>query len=499
MFIRGVNSFSLFLIWLKTIVAKMRFLFGVIALLAVLFSSCQKDEISHSSGDRLMFSRDTVLFDTVFTSVGSATTRFKVYNNGSHRIRIADIALAGASSSPYRINIDGEPGPRVTNVEIAAGDSIYVFVDVNVDPQGSDSPLSIEDSIVFSLNGNCQSVKLLSWGQDVVLLNKAEIHTQTFTANKPYLIYGYAYVPKGEILSVEPGARFYFHNSARFYVEGSLSANGTQENPISFEGDRLEEFYKTKAGQWGGIYFMPGSSGNMLNWTVVKNAITGVQVDTFKVANTPTLTILNSRVENMSAVGLLARGAIVRAANSLFANCGQATVALVYGGDYEFIHCTLANYWGNYYSRKYPQLWLNNYYITTIAGATTMVARDLERADFKNCIVYGSMSNEVWVDTSYSGVASPAQMKFTFENSVVRIPNSTPLAAHHFLNVTRDDPEFIDVQKFSYLLDTLSPAKDLGRVDYGALFPVDLKGDSRVLDNLPDAGAYERVEKKIRR
>jgi len=477
----------------------MRLGIGFVALLVVLFSACQKDEISHSSGDRLLFSRDTVLFDTVFTAVGSATARFKVYNSSNNRVVISDVVLAGSSNSSYRINVDGEPGPLVKNVEIAARDSIYVFINVNVDPQGSDSPLVVEDSIVFSLNGNRQSVKLLAWGQDVVVLNKAVVHTQTFTANKPYLVYDTVYVPKGNTLTLNPGVKLYFHNNARLFVGGTLLANGTKDDPISFQGDRLEDFYITKAGQWGGLYFLKGSSESLLNWAVVKNAITGIQVDTFEVAGTPTLTILNSRVENMSAVGLLARGAIVKAANSLFANCGQATVALVYGGNYEFVHCTLANYWGNYYSRKYPQLWLNNYYITTIAGSTTMVARDLERADFKNCIVYGSMSNEVWVDTSYYGVVSPATMNFKFENSIVKIPNSTPLAAHRYVAVVRDDPKFVDVQKFSYLLDTLSPAKDIGRLDYGLLYPIDLKGESRVLDNLPDAGAYERVEKVTRR
>lgn len=477
----------------------MRLGIGFVALLVVLFSACQKDEISHSSGDRLSFSRDTVLFDTVFTSVGSATARFKVYNPSNNRVVISDVVLAGSTISSYRINVDGEPGPLVKNVEIAARDSIYVFVDVNVDPQGSDSPLVVEDSIMFSLNGNRQSVKLLAWGQDVVVLNKAVVHTQTFTANKPYLVYDTVYIPNGNTLTIDPGVKMYFHNNARLFVGGSLHANGTKDDPISFQGDRLEDFYKTKAGQWGGLYFLKGSSENLLNWAVVKNAITGIQVDTFAVAGTPTLTILNSRVENMSAIGLLARGAIVNAANSLFANCGQATVALVYGGNYEFTHCTLANYWGNYYSRKYPQLWLNNYYIATIGGSTTMVARNLERADFKNCIVYGSMSNEVWVDTSYYAVVSLANMNFKFENSIVKIPNSTPLAAHRYVAVVRDDPKYVDIQKFSYLLDTLSPAKDIGRLDYGLLYPVDLKGESRVLDNLPDAGAFERVEKVVRR
>jgi len=478
----------------------MKFEIGIVALLVILFSACQKDELSHSSGDRLLFSRDTVMFDTVFSSVGSATTRFKVYNNSSHRVNISEVALSGGSLSPYRINVDGEPGPTIRNIEIAAGDSLYIFVDVIVDPQGSDSPLAVEDSIMFGLNGNLQSVKLLAWGQDVVLLNKAVIYTQTFTANKPYLFYDTVYVPKGHTLTLNPGVQLYFHNNARLFIGGSLLANGTQENPVSFQGDRLEDYYKTKAGQWGGIYFMPGSSGSLLNWAIVKNAVNGVQVDTFAVANTPTLTILNSRVENMSAVGLLARGAIVRAANSLFANCGQATVALVYGGNYEFVHCTLANYWGNFYSRKYPQLWLNNYYVyTPQGGSLTMVSRDLERADFLNCIVYGNLANEVWVDNSYYGTTSSALMEYKFENSIVKVPSGTTLTPLHYSNVLTTDPKFVDVQKFSYLLDTLSPARNIGRLDVGLLYPTDLKGDSRVEDNHPDAGTYERVEKTGRR
>ncbi|SDB84346.1 right-handed parallel beta-helix repeat-containing protein [Williamwhitmania taraxaci] len=477
----------------------MRFLFIAATFLFFFFLACQKDEISHSASDRLLFSRDTVMFDTVFTTVGSATARFKVYNKGSQRVNISDVTLSGGSFSSFRINIDGEPGPKIQNLEMAAGDSIYVFVNVTVDPQGSDSPLAIEDSILFNLNGNLQSIKLLAWGQDVVLLNTSVIATQVFTANKPYLIYGDVVVSAGANLTIEAGARFYFHNNSRLYVDGSLKANGTEENPISFQGDRLEDFYATKAGQWGGLYFRPGSYGNLLNWVNIKNAVNGVQVDTFAVANTPTLIIQNSRVENMSAIGLLARGAIVRASNCLFANCGQATVALVYGGNYEFVHCTLANYWGTYYSRKYPQLWLNNYYITTMGGASTMVARDLDRADFVNCIVYGSMSNEVWVDNSYYGTTSPSKMNYTFENSIVRIPSGTEFTLPHYSGVKREDPKFADIVKFSYLLDTLSPAKDFGRLDYGELYPVDLKGESRIADSHPDAGAFERIEKPSRR
>ncbi|HUX54412.1 MAG TPA: hypothetical protein VMV56_08375, partial [Williamwhitmania sp.] len=456
--------------------------------------SCQKEVISTNPSDRLSFSADTVVFDTVFSSIGSSTRNFMVYNRGNARIKISKVWLAGGSTSPYKINVDGEPGPAVNDIELASGDSIYVFVNVTVDPSNQDSPLAVEDSIMFNLNGNVEAVKLLSWGQDVVLLDGSIVTSQTFTAAKPYLIYNSALVPEGAVLTVDAGARFFFHNNSRLYVQGKMVVNGTFDNPVSFMGDRLEGFYQDKAGQWAGIYFTAGSSGNLMNWCDIKNAITGVQVDTFKVANEATLTITNTRVENMSAFGLLARGAIVNAGNCLFANCGQATVALTLGGNYEFNQCTMANYWGDYYSRKYPQLWLNNYYLYQPAGgAFTMVSRDIERADFYNCIVYGSMSNEVWVDTSNNGMISSAKMVYQFVNSVVKIPSGQTMPASRFINVLTDDPKFIDPQNFSYLLDTLSPAKDLGLLQYGLLFPMDLKGDSRIADGAPDAGAFERV------
>jgi len=41
----------------------------------------------------------------------------------------------------------------------------------------------------------------------------------------------------------------------------------------------------------------------------------------------------------------------------------------------------------------------------------------------------------------------------------------------------------------------LSIAKDKGRIEYANLFPLDLDGMSRLSDDGPDLGAYERIEK----
>ena len=36
----------------------------------------------------------------------------------------------GGAGSPYKINVDGTPGPELTNLELEANDSLYVFVQI---------------------------------------------------------------------------------------------------------------------------------------------------------------------------------------------------------------------------------------------------------------------------------------------------------------------------------------------------------------------------------
>jgi hypothetical protein len=149
-------------------------IFSFLIFSSLFFSACKKDELLTDSSAKLEFSVDSVLFDTVFTQVGSTTRSFRIYNKHDQPINISKIFLGGGSSSQYRINVDGTPtttsNPIIRDVEIMAGDSIFVFVQVTVDPTGSTSPLLIKDSVIFETNGNIQDVKLTAIGQDVYLV-----------------------------------------------------------------------------------------------------------------------------------------------------------------------------------------------------------------------------------------------------------------------------------------------------------------------------------------
>lgn len=464
--------------------------FGILA--------CERDNYSNSPSIKLSFSNDTVLFDTVFTTIGSSTRYLKVYNKSKYDVRISSVKLAGGSSSPYRINVDGMSGTTFEEVPLRSNDSLYVFVEVTVDPTSQNSPLLVADSIVFETNGNIQDVKLVAWGQDVHLFNAKTITSDTILrADKPYLIYDYLLVNPNASLTIEAGAKLHFHNLAQLIVTGTINVNGEPENPVVFEGDRLEDYYRDKAGQWTGLWLYAGSKNNSITWAEIKNSIYGLIVDTCVTSPAPTLTLSHTRIENSSYVGLLARGATIYADNCLFANSAKVSVALTMGGAYRFYHCTVANYWGDYMFREGPALLLNNYYTYQLVedGPTYVEPRDLTEASFYNSIIYGSISTEISIDNKVNGQAVDALMNYYFQDCILRVPTTYDLNDKtKYRNVIILDPKFKDPYNHIYALDTLSPAKDIANIDISNTYPIDLNNYNRLTDTKPDLGAFERVE-----
>jgi hypothetical protein len=459
----------------------------LILIITLAFVACEKDEYITSSDSKLVFSQDTILFDTIFTTIGSITKQFTVKNPYDKSINISSIKLAGNSDSPYRLNIDGFSGNILNNIEIRKKDSIYIFVEITVDPSGSNLPLIVQDSIVFSFNGTQQDVDLIAFGQDVHKYSNEIIGTETWISDKPYLIYDTLIVDFNNTLTIEPGAKIHFHKNSRLFVAGTIVANGTFESPIIFQGDRLEEDYDNVPGQWDGIYLISGSKDNIFNFTEIKNAIIGIQVDTLANMAKPTLQLTNSKIMNMSSVGIYAQGSTIYAYNNLIANCGQFAIALTIGGSYEFYHSTIANYW-RYSTRTTPSVLLNNYYID-INNITQV--RPIEKAIFSNCIIYGQKETELLIEK-----IDGTTLNYSFNNTLLQVGSDFTIEnPEAFTNVIFDtDPKFKDWENGDFGLDTLSVAKDIGDKDIGNLFPLDINQNNRTLDLGPDLGAFERIE-----
>ncbi len=466
---------------------KKSFLYIIFFASILIYISCEKEKINTSTDANLIFSQDTILFDTIFTTIGSSTQKFTVKNPYNDNININSIHLAGGDLSPFRLNIDGFSGNRLNNIELKGKDSLYIFVEITIDPNNNDLPLVVKDSIIFSFNEKQQDIDLIAWGQDVNLINGEIIGTQTWTNNKPYLIYNSALVDTNSILTIESGAILYFHKNSRLYVAGTLIADGTFDSPIIFQGDRLESFYEEIPGQWDGIWLMPGSKDNILNFTEIKNAIIGVRVDTIGNEINPTLLLSNSKITNMTSSGIYAQGSTIEAFNNLITNCGQFSIALTIGGSYEFYHCTIANYWG-YSTRTSPSILLNNYYIDI--SQNTQV-RPINKALFANCIIYGNRESEIVIDKHESGV-----LNFKFDHSLIKVDNDfSTTDANLFERVLVNlDPHFKEPYDGNFELDTLSIAKDYGKSSYGTLYPFDINMQNRNSDSGPDLGTFERIE-----
>ena len=65
------------------------------------FTSCmQDDEFSTSPDDGLVFSQDTIAFDTIISGQPTNTYTFQVYNPSTKALRISKVYLEGGSGSP---------------------------------------------------------------------------------------------------------------------------------------------------------------------------------------------------------------------------------------------------------------------------------------------------------------------------------------------------------------------------------------------------------------
>ncbi|RTY95151.1 hypothetical protein [Flavobacterium sp. GT3R68] len=507
-----------------------------IFLLGILLSmtSCRKDfEFEPSTGD-LEFSRDTVYLDTVFTNVGSSTYTLKVYNRSNKDINIPKIQLAKGNSSKYRITVDGMEGldednsgygdgKIFNNVELLAKDSLYIFIETTAEiTDANPTDFLYTDNIQFDLGSNLQKVELVTLIQDAVFLYPQKyvdpvtqavtyesltigadeiygfyldesdpVHGNelVMTNQKPYVIYGYAGVPSGKTLTIDPGARIHFHagsgiivaNGASIQVNGDISTTDALENEVIFEGDRLEPDFSDIPGQWGTIWLTSGSVNNQFNHATIKNAAIGLYIQDCPVS------IKNTQIYDCSNFGILAQTATITGENIVINSAGQAALACTLGGSYEFKHCTFNNNWPG--SNQLAVL-VDNFYLD---GNNQSVAFDLLQANFFNCIIYGSNQVEMLLKKN-----DTKQFNYLFNNCLVKF-SSTNLTAtgmydfdtdtvHYNAIYKNTNPLFEDINHNKLNIEADSPSAGKGNLIY--LVTTDVLGNPRT-SNPPDLGAYQ--------
>ena len=459
----------------------------------VLFLACQKEKMSTSSDTILYFSDNVITFDTLFTSIGSPTKNLRVTNTTNENIVISSVKLAGGDLNGFRLNVNGEASNETFNVQIAPKDSIFIFIEATLGKNGMSGPLITEDSIIFLVNNIEQKVRLKAWGQDFIMINSSKIKTTVWTKNHPYLVYNEAVVDSDQTLTMEAGTAVYFHKKGGLMVKGTLKVLGTFEEPVEFKGDRLEQAYSEIPDQWNGIILCSGSHNNVINYAKIKNANIGLQVGTIEHSGFASVELANTRIENMSWSGIWAMKSKILAYNCIISNVRYYNTALLLGGDYQFYHSTFANYYNNSTAgiRTTGTLLISNYLVDTKSGVRYV--GDLKSATFGNCIITGNRVNELQMALDSKGEAN-----YLFDRSLIQMADTFKIAEpDRFSGIIRNvNPRFKSPYTGNFELDTLSIAKDYGKGEYAKMYPVDLENASRINDDGPDLGAFERIEKK---
>lgn len=496
---------------------------------AVSLTSCRNDFDFESRTGGLEFSKDTVYLDTVFTDIGSSTYTLKVYNRSDKNISIPSLRLKEGTASKYRLMVDGIAGQVFENVEILAKDSMYIFVSVTAEvADANPTDFLYTDQILFGDGINQQKVELVTLIQDAYFIypgrvqnpdesytydelnlgvdgdgnpitirgrfleenhpnNGNELH---WNNSKPYVIYGYVAVPSNKTLVVDAGARIHFHAESGLIVanNASLNVEGTLQNQVIFEGDRLEPDFSDVPGQWGTIWLTQGSTNNQIKNLTIKNATVGILVSRNDGTPTPTLDLENTQIYNCSNVGILARTGNIEGRNVVINNCGQISFAGSYGGSYEFTHCTFANYWP---SPNQSAVLLSN----ENDGNTPTT---LSKANFNNCIIHTSSNFGIILEKTNQN------FNYKFDHSLIKFADFSNQFINNelydFSNInlfdtcliarssTNNNPDFKDARNNELIIGEDSAARGSADFTYST-GTSDILNQSR--SDPSDMGAYK--------
>ena len=146
---------------------------------------------------------------------------------------------------------------------------------------------------------------------------------------------------------------------------------------------------------------------------------------------------------------------------------------------------------------------IDNYYSleSDLDPATPdQVSFDLEKAEFHNCIIYGSNQIELRINKSDDATLNNWTPPL-FNQVLIKFNNTNNDFTTHedylFLNDAANikknqSPDFEDINRNKLRIGENSAAIDFGDPDISQLVPVDLAGQPRTtLPAIPDVGAYE--------
>jgi hypothetical protein len=129
---------------------------------------------------------------------------------------------------------------------------------------------------------------------------------------------------------------------------------------------------------------------------------------------------------------------------------------------------------------------MSNYYYYKDDLGDHYLPADLN-ASFTNCIVYGSLDNELDRDAR-----NESTFDYVFDHCVMKLADTVNIDNSHFINVLKnEDPRFVD---YSYEIDNYHLDSGSPCIDAGIFTDVLLDLDGKSRSGSPDIGCYEYVQ-----
>jgi hypothetical protein len=435
------------------------------AIMCLLMLSC-RENIKIDSTSKLLYSSDTVQFDTVFTDEGSRTYRLKVFNPAQNAINIDNIRLSGGSSTRYIASIGGLALEGSAQHLVRGGDSTFIFLQVNLLSTGTDTALLHQENLELEYNGRTDYIPLIAHGQDVKRYIGQSITSQTWSGRMPYYIKDSLHVQHGHKLTVEAGVTIYCAFGASIFIDGEISCMGQPGRPVIIRQSKMDTLEYPN--QWGSIVLRNAAGSYIFSNTHILRGTGGIVAMIDRYASGK-LHIDNTVIRFKSESGVRASNIDIEASNLLIADIGRYGVYLSGQGRYSFVHSTLA--------KGRPLKPEPVHYI--FASDTSSL-----EASFGNCII-SAMSDSYSVQTGPNTV---------FNYCVITGLNSlSGIAAYNCVSISTKDRMFSEMAKNRYGLDSVSAARGMASPATAALFPVDLAGNMRDTAS-PDAGAFQYTE-----
>ncbi len=473
----------------------------ILSLLAAVFvvSSCADDSYTTSPSNLLSFSEDTIRLDTTFSTVGTPTHSFWVYNRSGDGIRCANIKLEKGNQTGYRINVDGTylgptEGYQVFNVEIPNKDSIRVFVELTSPVGLTDEPRMIEDNIVFSLeSGVEQKVKLetYAWNATIFRGGISVERDTTIASEKPVVIYKGITVAEGATLTIAPSTTLYFHADAGIDVAGRLLCKGEAGREIVLRGDRIDHMfdylpYDRVSGQWRGIHLLETSYDNHIAFTDIHSTFDGIVADSSDVARDK-LILESSTIHNCQGYGLIAHNSRVTVNNCQLTNTLGDCIA-IYGGWALINSSTFAQFYPFDANRG-------------VAMRFTSTEGPLLSFICQNSIVTGYADDQLMGESEDSLVA----FNYYFDHCLLRTPKIETADSVFLTDVIYENAEdttigswknFVNIDTDNLIYDFRLSEKSLAIGKANPLTSADNDRQGKKRKATPDIGAYETDEKE---